>query len=309
MSIQPALRERIQSLLDAHRVVLFMKGQPNAPQCGFSAKAVGLLSGLGVPWHGVDVLADAEIRDGIKVFGSWPTIPQLYIGGELVGGSDIIEQLVNSGELHQLLDLPAPDRSVPTIAMTETAAVAIGRAMADVPNGTGLHLSVDPGFNAQFALKEITGNELVAHVQGLDLYIDVISAPRANGMEIDWVEDVRGAGLAIRNPNAPPPVQPLSIAALRDRLANGDLTVIDVRPAADRAQAPFPEAHRVLDENSLATLAALPNDTALAFLCHVGNSSRQAAEHFRGLGFRDVYNIEGGIDAWAQQIDPSVPRY
>jgi len=198
MPIQPALRERIQSLLDANRVVLFMKGRPNAPQCGFSAKAVGILSGLGVPWHGVDVLADAEIRDGIKVFGNWPTIPQLYIGGELVGGSDIIEQLVNSGELHQLLDLPAPDRSVPTITMTDTAAAAIGRAMADLPPGTGLHLSVDPGFNAQFALKEITGNELVAQVQGLNLYIDVISAPRANGMEIDWVERTAAGAAAQR---------------------------------------------------------------------------------------------------------------
>src|SRR3546814_10105410 len=89
-----------------------MKGQPNAPQCGFSAKAVGILSSLGVPFKGVDVLADAEIRDGIKVFGNWPTIPQLYIAGELVGGSDIIEQLVNSGELHQLLGLPAPDRKI-----------------------------------------------------------------------------------------------------------------------------------------------------------------------------------------------------
>jgi monothiol glutaredoxin len=309
MSIQPALRERIQSLLDANHVVLFMKGQPNAPQCGFSAKAVGILSGLGVSFHGVDVLADAEIRDGIKVYGSWPTIPQLYIGGELVGGSDIIEQLVNSGELHQLLGLPAPDRSVPTITMTETAAAAIGRAMADLPQGTGLHLSVDPGYNAQFALKEITGNELVAQVQGMELYIDVISAPRANGMEIDWVEDVRGAGLAIRNPNAPPPVQSLSVAALHERIAAGSITVIDVRPAADRAQAPFPHAHQALDEDSLPTLAALSKDTALAFLCHHGNSSRQAAEHFRGLGFRDVYNVEGGIDAWAQQIDPSVPRY
>src|SRR3546814_4218371 len=77
-----------------------MKGQPNAPQCGFSAKAVGILSSLGVPYHGVDVLADAEIRDGIKLFGNWPTIPQLYIDGELVGGSDIIEQVANRSEEH-----------------------------------------------------------------------------------------------------------------------------------------------------------------------------------------------------------------
>lgn len=309
MSLQPALRERIQSVLDAHRVVLFMKGQPNAPQCGFSAKAVGILSGLGVPFHGIDVLADAEIRDGIKVFGNWPTIPQLYVAGELVGGSDILAQLANSGELHALLGLPAPDRSVPDIRMTATAAAAIGRAMADVPAGTGLHLSVDAAFNAQFAIEQINDSALVVPVQGINLYIDVISAPRANGMEIDWVEDVRGAGLAIRNPNAPPPVGALSVTALQARIAASDITVIDVRPAADRSLAPFPHAHQVLDEDSLPRLAALPKDTALAFLCHHGNSSRQAAEHFRGLGFRALYNIEGGIDAWAQQIEPGVPRY
>src|SRR3546814_7940097 len=138
-----------------------MKCQPNAPECGFSSKALCILSSLGVPYHGVDVLADAEIRDGIKLFGNWPTIPQLYIDGELVGGSDIIEQLANSGALHQLLALPAPDSSVPNIAMTETASAAIGRAMADLPARTSLHISVPPGFNAPFAITEITRQQLI----------------------------------------------------------------------------------------------------------------------------------------------------
>ena len=98
------------------------------------------------------------------------------------------------------------------------------------------------------------------------------------------------------------------VQALRERLARHDITVIDVRPAADRALAPFAAAE-VLDEDSLPRLAALPKDAPLAFLCHHGNSSRSAAEHFRGLGFRQVFNVEGGIDAWSREVDPAVPRY
>ena len=309
MSLDPAVRTRIQSLLDAHRIVLFMKGEPAAPRCGFSAKATGILSGLGVSFHSVDVLADPDIREGIKVYGSWPTIPQLYIGGELIGGSDIIEQIANSGELHELLGLPAPDRTVPTLHISPAAAEVIARAVADAAPGIGVHLSVDPAFNAQFALREITGNELVAHAQGIDVHVDVISAPRANGIEIDWIEDVRGAGLSIRNPNAPPAVLSLTVEALQQRLRDGDVRVLDVRSATDRALAPFPGAHEVLDEDSLPRLAALPKDTPLAFLCHHGNSSQQAAEHFRGLGFRRLFNVEGGIDAWSLRIDASVARY
>ena len=84
--------------------------------------------------------------------------------------------------------------------------------------------------------------------------------------------------------------------------------MLDVRPAQDRALAPFARA-TVLDQGSLAAIEALPKDTPLAFLCHHGNSSRAAAEHFRGLGFREVYNVEGGIDAWSREVDPTVPRY
>src|SRR5690606_23920525 len=134
------------------------------------------------------------------------------------------------------------------------------------------------------------------------------SAQRANGLEIDWVEDVRGAGLSIRNPNAPPAVKPLSVAELKQRLDAGSITVLDVRPAEARQLAAFPGAD-VLDEDSHDRLAALPKDTPLAFLCHPGPSCRQAAEHFRQLGLRELYNVEGGIDAWTVEVDASVPRY
>src|SRR5690606_27693837 len=103
-SLDPALRGRIEALLSAHPVVLFMRGQPQAPQCGFSARAAAALAAAGLDDYAhVDVLSDPEIREGIKVFGDWPTIPQLYIRGELVGGSDIIEQMANSGDLQSAL--------------------------------------------------------------------------------------------------------------------------------------------------------------------------------------------------------------
>ncbi|MCI1711836.1 MAG: Grx4 family monothiol glutaredoxin [Chiayiivirga sp.] len=309
MSLDPSLRQRIEALLAAHPVVLFMKGTPEAPRCGFSAKAVGALSGIVEHYESVDVLADADIREGIKAYGSWPTIPQLYVKGELVGGSDIIESMLNSGELHALFGQPAPDRTPPSIHITPAAADAIRNALDNSDPSLALHLGVDARFNAQFQLKPVNGKEIVSEAAGLRIHFDLVSAQRAKGLEIDWVEDARGAGLAIRNPNAPPAVKSLSVQELHDHIIAGTVDVIDVRPAHARATAPFPQPHEVLDEDSRARLEALPKDLPLAFLCHHGNSSRQAAEHFRNLGFHDLYNVEGGIDAWSAQIDPRVPRY
>ncbi len=309
MSLSPELRARIESLLSSHRVVLFMKGSPGAPQCGFSAKASGILNTLAPGYAHVDVLQDPEIREGIKVFGQWPTIPQLYVGGELLGGSDIIEQMLNTGELHQALGLPAPDRTPPRIEISERAAQAIRGALDNAEDGMVLHLSVDPRFNARFELRPATGHEIVAESQGIRVHLNLASAPRARGLRVDWAEDARGAGLAIHNPNAPAAVKPMSVQQLHDHIIAGTIDVVDVRPAHARALAPFPHPHEVLDEDSRERLEALPKDLPLAFLCHHGNSSRQAAEYFRQLGFHDLYNVEGGIDAWSRDIDPSVPRY
>ena len=309
MSLSPETRTRIEQILGAHKVVLFMKGNPDAPQCGFSAKAAGILNGLAPGFGHVDVLADPEIREGIKVYGQWPTIPQLYVGGELLGGSDIIEQMLNSGELHQALGLPAPDRTPPAIEISERAAQAINNALDNAEDGYVLHLGVDPRFNARFELKPASGQEVVAEAAGIRIHLDLASVPRARGLRIDWVEDARGAGLAIHNPNAPAPVKSMSVQQLHDHIIAGTIDVVDVRPAHARALAPFPHPHEVLDEDSRERLEALPKDVPLAFLCHHGNSSRQAAEYFRGLGFHDLYNVEGGIDAWSAEIDASVPRY
>jgi len=102
MSDNPVF-ERIQQEIDTTPVVLFMKGTPVFPQCGFSAAVVQLLNHLGVSFKGIDVLSDPGLRQGIKEFASWPTIPQLYVKGEFVGGCDIIREMSETGELIELL--------------------------------------------------------------------------------------------------------------------------------------------------------------------------------------------------------------
>ncbi len=105
----PAL-EQIQKDIGENDVVLYMKGTPQFPQCGFSAAVVQVLNHFGVPYKGVNVLADQGLREGIKEFTQWPTIPQLYVKGEFVGGCDIVREMAESGELETLFK----DKQIPT---------------------------------------------------------------------------------------------------------------------------------------------------------------------------------------------------
>ena len=104
--------ERIETDIKANPVVLYMKGTPVFPQCGFSARVVQILSHIGVPFKGVNVLEDGEIREGIKAYANWPTIPQLYVQGEFVGGCDIIMEMYQAGELQSLMK----DKGIPVSA-------------------------------------------------------------------------------------------------------------------------------------------------------------------------------------------------
>jgi monothiol glutaredoxin len=99
-----AARERIDEIVGKNDIVLFMKGTALFPQCGFSSRAVAILDHLGVPFETVDVLQDPEIRQGIKDYSDWPTVPQLYVKGEFVGGSDIMMEMFQAGELQQLIE-------------------------------------------------------------------------------------------------------------------------------------------------------------------------------------------------------------
>jgi monothiol glutaredoxin len=121
------MREAIQSAISENPVILFMKGNPEAPACGFSARTVAILQSLGQPFAAVDILPDPRIRQELSALSQWPTIPQLFVEGELVGGCDIITEMYESGELQETLGLEAhePDGTAPVGASVEPPPLSI----------------------------------------------------------------------------------------------------------------------------------------------------------------------------------------
>jgi monothiol glutaredoxin len=301
-------RQRIEAAIASRPVVLFMKGSRRQPQCGFSATVVQILDDLVADYATVDVLADAAIREGIKAYSNWPTIPQLYVKGEFLGGCDIVRELYGTGELHAKLGVPVPERQVPQISVSDAAAAFL-RAQLERAGGKALHLRIDRAFQNRAYLGPVEPGEVEAESNGVRVLFDLPSAQRAEGLTIDYAETAHGHELRIDNPNAPPPVRAIEAAELARLLREGaKLHLLDVRTAEERAQAAIPGA-RLLDAEAAAELESLPKDTMLVFHCHHGGRSQQAAEHFRSQGFHNVFNLTGGIDAWSREVDPSVPRY
>src|SRR4051794_41262022 len=109
MTESSSIRTAIEQAIEEHEVILFMKGTPEQPRCGFSARSVAVLEALGTPFAAVDILPDPRIRQQLSALSNWPTIPQLFVHGELVGGCDIITEMYESGELAETLGVTAPD--------------------------------------------------------------------------------------------------------------------------------------------------------------------------------------------------------
>jgi monothiol glutaredoxin len=106
------IRDAIQQAIDEHSVILFMKGTPEQPACGFSARTVAALQALGTPFAAVDILPDPRIREELSAISNWPTIPQLFVGGDLIGGCDIVTEMFESGELAETLGVEQPEGAV-----------------------------------------------------------------------------------------------------------------------------------------------------------------------------------------------------
>jgi monothiol glutaredoxin len=310
MALSEQTKARIEQTLKQHEIVLYMKGTKSMPRCGFSAQVVQILGGHGVEFHTEDVLADPAIRDGIKEFGNWPTIPQLYYQGTLVGGCDIIRQLDENGELLPALGLdaaaPVP---VPSVRINDAAIKAIKEASTDAEPGQHLRMelrnsgrSIDLYFDAE------KGGDLKLQQGGITILFDRASAKAANGISIEYVDGPDG-GFKIDNPNIPARVRSVSAIELKKLMdQNTPLRLYDVRTGQERAVASI-SGSLPFDDRARAELEKLPKDTMLVFQCHHGMRSQAAADQVAQLGFRNVWNLAGGIEAWSQQVDPRVPRY
>lgn len=289
-------------------VVLFMKGNRARPQCGFSAAVVATLDGLVPNYRTVDVLADPEVRDGIKDLSSWPTIPQLYVRGEFVGGADIVREMQASGELEALLGATAGPVTPPRITVTKRAAEVFREATADAGPDDAVRVTISPRFEHDLGVEPPRPGDVTVEVGGIRFVLDRMSAARAEGLGFDFVEQNGQAGFKIENPNAPPTVQQIEPAELAARMAAGPVRLLDVRSPQEREIARI-EGATLLDEATRDEILALGRDTPLVFHCHHGGRSQQAAQFFLDQGFTRVANLRGGIEAWSREVDAAVPRY
>ncbi|HEX8109720.1 MAG TPA: Grx4 family monothiol glutaredoxin [Kofleriaceae bacterium] len=309
MTLDPETRKKIEHLVASDSVVLFMKGSRSFPQCGFSASVVNILNTLIPKYTTVNILADADVRTGMKEFSDWPTFPQLFIRGEFVGGADIVRQMHESGDLENKLgDLVAPAKA-PSVAVSPRAAQELAEALKEGSPGDVIHLTITPSWEHQLDLGAREASHVTVQSAGITVQLDRASAGRAEGVTIDFIEASDGAGFKIDNPNRPAMVKEIAPRELKALLDSGRVThFYDVRPDKERSIAKIAGV-RQLDDAAMAAIEALPKDTPLAFHCHHGGRSRGAAEHFLKLGFKNVYNMAGGIEAWSRDVDPSVPRY
>lgn len=291
-------KQIIENLISKNDCVLFMKGTPSHPQCGFSSNTVTIVKELlGDDFITFNVLENNEVREGIKEYGNWPTIPQVYVKSELIGGNDIVTEMYNTGELHSLLNLPQPDRTPAVIKITDKAKENILAGIENIGSNV-LMLSIDGQFNTRFSIDKPKGYEVVSEVADIKIYMDVGTAKRANGIEIDWVEDLQGAGLVIKNPNEPKPVNQLTIESLRTGIEKGQYThIYDVRSEEQFNNQNIPGSKR-LDKENMQFIESLDKDTELVFVCSVGNTSQGACEFYRKKGYKNINNLVGGVSAW-----------
>jgi monothiol glutaredoxin len=304
--MDPSARTAISKIIEENPVVLYMKGNREAPQCGFSAKVVEILDTLLEDYVTVDVLRDAALREDIKQYSSWPTIPQLFVKGEFVGGADIVSALSESGELQEKLgDLVVALQ--PKVSLSDAARRELAGALEN-PNEC-IRLDVSPTFVHDLAVGIPDPRDVVVDAGGVRVSMPASAVKRADGIRIDVVETPEGPAFKIDNPNEPAKVKRISPAELRARLDRGEnLLLVDVRTPSERAIANIGNA-RQLDAELQRELDAGPRDRAIVVYCHHGVRSLRAAEGLVSAGFRDVSNLVGGIDAWSMDVDPEVARY
>jgi monothiol glutaredoxin len=308
MPLTDPQRADFDRLVRSKPVVLFMKGNRRFPACGFSATVVGILDKVTSGYETINILEDPQVREGMKEFSSWPTFPQLYVKGEFVGGCDIVKEMYASGELQKLVGAePPPPAKAPRVTVSPVAAKALLDAAGEA-GGDVIRLAIDGEFRCDLQIAPRQADDFEVSSNGALLYVERASAARADGIQIDFVEGPGGMAFKIDNPNEPPHVKRIGPKELKSLLDLGRIKLFDVRPDSERAIASIAQA-RSLDKTGQQELLGLKRDEAIALHCHHGMRSRAAAEELLREGFTNVYNLEGGIEAWSRDVDPSVPRY
>lgn len=305
------ISDEIRGLVDNNDVVLFMKGTRSAPQCGFSARVCDILDEYLDEYRTVNVLADPQLRQVIKEFSNWPTIPQLYVKGKFVGGSDIVHDMTRSGELADVLGTGPIELNLPDVTLAPAARAAFlrfSKAEADSEECV-VRITVGSDWEALLDLDEERDGDVLIDQGDIAIVMTRSTARRVDGITVDFVERGGQMGFKVDNPNKPPMVNQLTVDDLHKWMDDGKPhLLVDVRTREEWATAKIPTAV-LLDDDLRKKLDKMDRDKTIVLHCHHGMRSQQAATHLLASGFRDVHNLRGGIDAWSMQIDSDIPRY
>jgi len=250
--------ERLSAFVEQSTVFALVKGTPNQPMCGFSDGVMRILNTLGAPYATFNVLADPEIRSGAKTWdanGGWPTFPQIYVGGEFVGGFDIVEELYQKGELQDLV-----------------------REAVEAKGPGPVH-----GDESDVPTEDTSGHPTPASS------IDVPESARASG---DGVEDVQE-------------ISPKKV----NLMGKDHFVLLDVRETDEYEHTHIEGAQLVPMPTIGERVDDLPKDANILCICRSGGRSRRVADFLVSRGFRHVFNLTGGTNAWSEQVDDSVLKY
>jgi monothiol glutaredoxin len=265
MTLAPEIKQKLDGLVSSDNVVLFMKGNRSFPQCGFSSAVVGMLNTLVPKYATVNILADNDVRNGMKVYSEWPTFPQLYIKGEFVGGADIVRTMYESGELQKMLGEFAGPATAPKVDVSPRAAKELSEALKDGSPGDVIHITITDSWEHQLDIGGKEASHVTVQVAGLTLQFDPNSATKAAGLSIDFMESSDGAGFKIENPNRPATVKQIGPQELKALMDAGTVKhLFDVRTAKEHGVAKIAAA-TLVDDTVMAKIESMPRATGLHF--------------------------------------------
>jgi monothiol glutaredoxin len=287
------LRLKLKAMVDSHENVLFMKGNRQQPQCGFSSKVVGILEELEIDYQTYNVFSDPDIRSGMKDFSQWPTFPQLYINQEFVGGCDVVTDMMQSGELAAAFGVILEDISPPTINCSSNILALFKESIAT--HGGGILLDITKDFQYDIAIGPKQGNQLEVIVDGVSFFVSRGTAKRADGISLDFKDGDNG-GVLIENPNEPK----FEVIAVENLLQWVDQTpnakVYQIG-ASEEEKLPFAT---LLSASAHEEIQKMDKNHPIAFMCRMGIRSEQASRSLAFEGYTNVHNVQGGLNAWQQ---------
>ena len=290
-------QEKIDNLINENNILLFMKGDKFAPQCGFSAKVIEILNHYCSMYKTVNVLEDNNIREGIKEYSKWPTIPQLYVNKEFIGGCDILTEMHQSGDLLDIFNIKIKSSDNIKLEISKSAKSAFGKIISESNEGNTVRLSVDSKNNTNLSFEDKKDKDIQFEYDNFKLIIDPLSSSRITNLKIDFIEDKNSSGFSIINLDQDN-IEQIDAAKLKSMIENKEkFELIDVRTTQEYNENNISCA-RLLENIEDNFFDKLNKNTKLIFQCRSGKRSQNMALKFKEKGFKNIANLKGGILAW-----------